>query len=170
MNKPNNKSTEIRSKHLRTGRKNLFIGGVIAPFLFYSYEYFPKTKILETPFFESETSFRDWNAYAWYMTGKLIPFYLLLLWFASCRHWWYWIILVPIAMYAFQIWGLIVESNEIDENEIFYVLPIMMVIVPLVYLIRAKIFNKIRGDDLKSFEEELMVKKSSWQQLKDLFR
>ena len=46
----------------------------------------------------------------------------------------------------------------------------MMVLVPAVYLIRAKLFNKVRGDDLKTFEEDLLTKKSIWQQVKDLFR
>ncbi len=45
-----------------------------------------------------------------------------------------------------------------------------MVLVPFVYLIRAKLFAKVREDDLKSFEEELMTEKTLWQQVKDLFR
>ena len=45
-----------------------------------------------------------------------------------------------------------------------------MVLVPAVYLIRAKLFNKVRGDDLKEFEEDLMTEKTMWQQVKDLFR
>ena len=73
-------------------------------------------------------------------------------------------------MYAFQLWGIINENQNLDELELFYILPLMMVLVPLVYLIRAKLFNKLREDDLQSFEEELMVKKTPWQQIKDLFR
>ena len=46
----------------------------------------------------------------------------------------------------------------------------MLVVIPAVYLIRAKLFNKVRGQDLKSFEAELMKKKSTWDQIKDLFR
>ncbi len=45
-----------------------------------------------------------------------------------------------------------------------------MVLVPAVYLIRAKLFSKIRDKDLESFEAELMEKKSTWGQIKDLFR
>jgi len=73
-------------------------------------------------------------------------------------------------MYIFQIWNVINESNQVDEFEIYYLLPLMMVLIPIVYLIRAKLFNKISGTDLKSFEEELGQKKSTWTQLKDLFR
>ena len=45
-----------------------------------------------------------------------------------------------------------------------------MVLVPAVYLVRAKLFSQVRGDDLSSFEEELGAKRSTWQQLKELFR
>jgi len=73
-------------------------------------------------------------------------------------------------MYAFQLWGIVNESQGLDELEIYYILPLMMILVPAVYLIRAKLFNKVRGDDLKTFEEDLLTKKSIWQQVKDLFR
>ena len=46
----------------------------------------------------------------------------------------------------------------------------MMVVVPLIYLIRAKLFNQITGNDLVAFEEELSTNKTLIQQLKDLFR
>ena len=74
-------------------------------------------------------------------------------------------------MYSFQIWGLIRQSNgRYDELEIYYVIPLLLIIVPFVYLTRAKLFSKVRGDDLKSFEEELGTQKSVWGQIKDLFR
>ena len=73
-------------------------------------------------------------------------------------------------MYAFQLWGIINQSKNLDELEIYYILPLMMVLVPFVYLIRAKLFAKVRGNDLKSFEEELGQNRSVWQQIKDLFQ
>lgn len=176
MDKTNNKSTEIKIVQHRTDRKALFIGGIvvlliaISPFIFYSYKSFPEVKIWETSFFKSETAFYSWFDYAWYFVSKFVPLYLLLLWFFTCKHWWHWIILIPITMYAFQLWGIINENQNLDELEIYYILPLMMVLVPIVYLIRAKLFSKIRGTDLKSFEAELMEKKSTWQQIKDLFR
>ncbi|WP_147437242.1 hypothetical protein [Ulvibacter antarcticus] len=124
---------------------------------------------METSFFTLKTSFPNFYSFAWYFTGKFIPLYLLLLWFFTCKHWWHWIILVPIAMYAFQIWGVLNESNNLDELELVYLFPLMMVLIPLVYLIRAKLFNEVRGNDLKSFEEDLLTKKSFWQQFRDLF-
>ena len=73
-------------------------------------------------------------------------------------------------MYSFQLWGIINENRGLDELELYLLFPLMMVIVPLIYLIRAKLFNEITGNDLTAFEEELSANKSLVQQLKDLFR
>jgi hypothetical protein len=73
-------------------------------------------------------------------------------------------------MYVFQLFNILKQNLNADEVEIIYVIPIMMILVPFVYLIRAKIFSQMRQNDLKSFEEELLQKRSFWQQLKDLFR
>jgi hypothetical protein len=175
--KTHHKQSITHLDHRPTAKRSLFIGGVVvlliavAPFIFYSYKSFPKSQVWETFLFNISTDFPDWFSYAWYLVGKIVPLYLLLLWFFTCRHWWHWIILVPIAMYSFQLWGLIRESdNQYDVLEIYYIIPLMMVLVPAVYLVRAKLFAKVRGDDLSSFEEELGAKRSTWQQLKDLFR
>ena len=156
--------------------KNLFAGSLvviiiaITPLLFYSYKSFPDVKIWETSFFTLETAFFSWFDYTWYLANKIIPLLLLFIWFFTCKHWWHWILLIPIGMYSFQIWGLIQENEGVDEIELYYVFPIMMIVVPSVYLIRAKLFNTLRGTDLKAFEEELGANKTLLQQLKDLFR
>ena len=177
MDKQINKLIEAESEFHKTDKKPKIFGGIIVfliaitPFLFYSYKSFSdNTQVWGTSFFSIETSFYSIYTYIWYFMGKFIPLYLLLLWFFTCKHWWHWILLIPIAMYAFQLWGVINESNKMDEIEIYYIIPLMMVLVPAVYLIRAKLFNKVRGDDLKKFEEDLMAKKSLWRQFKDLFR
>ncbi|MGJ8666115.1 MAG: hypothetical protein ACSHW7_07105 [Patiriisocius sp.] len=175
MTTQNNKSI-TNSDQRKTGKKSLFVGGIVvllialSPVLFYSYKSFPDKQIWETSYFLWKTEFPDWISYAWYLANKIIPFYLLLLWFFTCKHWWHWILLVPIAMYAFQIWGLVNENGGYDELELIYIFPLMMVLVPFVYLIRAKLFSKIRGNDLEAFEEELLRKRTIWQQIKDLFR
>ena len=176
MDKLHNKLTKP-SNHYKTDSKSLVVGGIvvlliaISPILFYSYESFPTdSKVWETFFFKITTSFPNFNHLAWYFIGKFIPWYLLLLWFFTCKHWWHWIILVPIAMYSFQLWGVINESNGIDELDLIYIFPLMMVLIPAVYLIRAKLFNSLKGNDLESFEKDLLVKKSLWGQIKDLFQ
>lgn len=177
MNKHPNKSTRGPSHHHAKDKKNLFYGGIIVlilaitPFIYYSYESFPlDSQVWETPFFTLTTKYPSFYNYAWFLTGKIIPIIILLIWFFTCKHWWHWIILVPLAMYIFQLWGVINQSRSVDEVEIIYLIPLMMILIPFVYLIRAKLFNKMRGDDLKSFEEELLQKRTLWQQIKDLFR
>ena len=177
MDKSTNKSTTPETDHQRTDKKSLFVGGliviliVISPLIFYSYKGFPdNSQSWETFLFKIDTSFYSMYDYAWYFVGKLVPLYLLLLWFFTCKHWWYWILLVPIAMYAFQLWGIINDSSRnIDELELYFLLPLMAVLTPAVYLIRAKLFQSLTNNDLASFEKELQLEKSTWQQIKDLF-
>lgn len=176
MNKPPNKLTSEQSKFRQTDKKSLIRGGVIVfiiactPFLYYAYESFPSdSQVWETSFFSLTTTYPSYYQYAWFVSGKLIPLIILLLWFFTCKHWWHWIILVPMAMYIFQLFSIIKQNYFVDELEIVYVIPIMLVIIPFVYLIRAKLFSRMRHDDLKSFEEDLLHKKSMWQQFKELF-
>ncbi|MEZ7917173.1 MAG: hypothetical protein QMB57_00750 [Patiriisocius sp.] len=176
MIKQNNKLNTNTIDQQQTVSKSIFVGSVVAffialtPILFYSYKSFPEIAVWETSFFTLETVFRSWFDYAWYLANKIIPLYLLFIWFFTCKHWWHWILLVPIGMYSFQTWGLIQEYDGVDELELYLVFPIMMVVVPLIYLIRAKLFNQITGNDLVAFEEELSTNKTLIQQLKDLFR
>jgi len=160
------------------GKKNLIQGGIvvliiaITPFLFYLYKEFPSdSKIWELSFLSIKTDYY-FSVYdlVWYVTNKSVPILLLSIWFFTCKHWWHWIILVPLSMYIFQLWGIINESRGMDEVELIYILPLMMILIPSVYVIRAKLFAKIRDNDLTTFEEELSQKRSTWQQIKDLFR
>jgi hypothetical protein len=95
--------------------------------------------------------------YGWILTGKVIPFLLLILWFFTCSKWWYHIILIPTIMYAFQIFNTVSsEVGYIDEVEIIWLIPIMMIIIPFVYLIRIKLIDKyVHGIDLKKIDAEL---------------
>jgi hypothetical protein len=177
MDKTNNKLTPKECKPQDKGKGALVIGGIIvfliavSPFIFYSYKNFSNdSKVFESTFLSFETSYYSINAFAWFLIGKVLPIYLLLLWFFTCKHWWHWIILVPITMYIFQLWGIINQSRNLDVVELYYLLPLMMIIIPAVYVIRAKIFAKIHDDDLQRFEEELSQNRSAWQQIKDLFR
>ncbi len=177
MNKHPNKSTLGRLHHQDKDKKSLIQGGIIVliiavtPFIYYSYESFPiDSQIWETPFFTLTTKYPSLYNYAWFLTGKLMPVTLLLIWFFTCKHWWHWIILVPLAMYMFQLWGVINQSRSLDEVELVYLIPLMMIIIPAIYLIRAKLFHNMRETNLHDFEEELMQERSIWQQFRDLFR
>lgn len=73
-------------------------------------------------------------------------------------------------MFAFQLFSVINDDVMItDEVEIWWLFPIMLVIIPLIYLIRAKLSFQLEGKDLERFEQEFSTKKTIWQQIKDLF-
>lgn len=157
-NKP--KKTDSSKKKSRS----ILIGSIVSvligitPYLFYIYDYFPDQPIFETWLFTYESKF-NLSIYVtvWLLMGKLIPLMLLVLWFFTCKHWWYHIILIPIAMYSFQVFGAIAQdSNIMDEIEIFWLLPIMLVVTPFVYFIRVKLFDKhVLGIDLEAMDAEL---------------
>ncbi|SFW20492.1 hypothetical protein SAMN02927921_00542 [Sinomicrobium oceani] len=130
----------------------------ISPYIFYFYENFPQQETWDTWLYKfNSPNYGSVYTAAWLFIGKFVPLYLLLLWFLTCRHWWYHIILIPIAMYAFQLFGTInVDVQYVDEVEIYYIIPIMLIIIPIVYLIRLKLFDKIvHGIDMKKLDEEL---------------
>lgn len=96
---------------------------------------------------------------------------LLTIWFLTCRHWWYHVLLIPIGMYAFQAISTVnADLRYLDVLEIWYIIPIMAVIIPFVYLIRAKILDKMkRSENLEKYERELFEEKNVFQQIRDLF-
>ncbi|WP_255505871.1 hypothetical protein [Mesonia sp. K4-1] len=102
--------------------------------------------------------------------GKFVPILLLTIWFTTCKHWWYHVILIPIGMYLFQLVSVINDDiTYFDVVEIWFLIPIMAVIVPVVYLIRAKLFASIHRNDLDDIEEDLLKQKGFFGQIKDLF-
>ncbi len=171
MTKLHNKSRNQTSKSLLTG-SILALLIAAAPYIFYSYDSFPQVRVWETFLFTYEANWYDKvSVSVWTMLGKFVPLYLLIIWFLTCKHWWFHVILIPIGMFAFQLFSVINDDASFtDVVEIWWLFPIMVFIVPLVYLTRAKLFNKILGDDLEEFEKDLLKEKSVWQQIRDLFR
>lgn len=127
--------------------RSIIVGSIVAfiiaitPYLFYMYESFPDTQKFETIFGTFQTNaIPTVRTYMWLILSKFVPLLLLILWFLTCKHWWYHAILIPAAMYLFQ---LITAMNQdalfADESEIYWIIPIMAIIIPIVYLIRVKL-------------------------------
>lgn len=148
-------------------RKKLIVEGIIGLFIslsalfFYIYKFIPPSESMEEWNFFGLTFgkngyFSIQTAFYYYFT-KIVPLYLFIIWFITCKHWWYHIILIPIAMYAFQLYAIFNEGSlKIDENELFYLLLVCMVIIPLVYFVRIKLVDKyVHGIDLEAMEAEL---------------
>ena len=167
-----------------SGDKNtsggLMLGSIIAtlvaitPYLYSLHESVPVTKTWDTFLFTYESIFwHDVNYAMWVFTGKLIPLYLLLLWFFTCKHWWYHTLIVPIAMYVFQLTVTInTETKYMDEFQLIYLLPVIAVVIPSIYLIRARIFNKVNNANktLEELEEEFKISpKNFWEKVKAYF-
>ena len=157
------RSSKKKTDSSRKKSKSIFIGSIVAiliaitPYLFYTYRYFPSGKTLDLYFFVYES---NWNenisTTMWFFMVKFIPLLLLILWFFTCKHWWYHVILIPIAMFSFQIVSLINDDKYLDETEIYWLIPIMMLITPFVYFIRVKLFDKhVLGIDLEAMDAEL---------------
>lgn len=162
------KNKKSKSKLSTKGSsESLLLGSIIAvsiafsPYLFYLYEIFPSSPVWETSFFSYESKYyEDVLTAAWTYLGKVTPLFLLLIWFFTCKHWWYHVILVPIIMYMFQIIvtfydDVYLESAFLmDTNGLIYLAPFFIIILSIVYLVRIKIFDRVYGIDLSEIERD----------------
>ena len=175
-----NKSKDLQSKSQQTdsSKKNLIVGSIVAtliaitPYLFYLYESVPDEKIWNTFLFTYNSGYYE-SALAsiWTMMGKIVPLYLLFIWFFTCRHWWYHVLIIPIAMYSYQLFSIINDDIDLmDEYQIMVLIPIMAIVIPSIYLIRAKMFNRIISQSMQDLEDEYRIgPKSVWDKIKDYF-
>jgi len=130
-----------------------------SPYIFYLYEIFPSGPVWENSFFTYESKyFENVMTAAWTYTGKITPLFLLLIWFFTCKHWWYHVILIPIAMYSYQLVVVIYDdvylrTDYMDINQLIYLAPFFIIILSIVYLIRIKIFDRVYGLDLSELDE-----------------
>jgi hypothetical protein len=180
--KPKLKKVKENSFQTRkiTTRKSAIVGTILGtiialtPILFSLHESVPDERLWNTFLFTYDSSLWESAQYAmWVITGKFIPLLLLLIWFFTNRNWWYHALLVPIVMYLFQIIATFsADSQYYDEFQFVYMLPIMAIVIPSIYLIRAKMFNKINdaGKTMQELEEEFMIKpKGVWGTIKQYF-
>ena len=161
----------LKRKSNKLARKRIIIETLVAflillsPFIFKSHEYLPADESIESVqilWFEfGKSEFTSIEIHGWFLVGKLVPLYLLLIWFLTCRHWWYHIILIPLIMYAFQIFELYTsENNVLDSKNVLWLLPVCIIIIPFVYFIRLKLYDKhVHGIDLEAMDEELRILK-----------
>ncbi len=159
--------TKSKNKPLIEGSSRfLLLGSVIAffiaisPYIFYLYEIFPDGPVWENSFFTYESKYyQSVLTAAWTYLGKITPLFLLLMWFFTCKHWWYHSILIPIAMYLYQIIVAFYEDvyldSEIfmDTNGLIYLAPFFLLILIVLYLVRIQIFDRIYGIDLSELNE-----------------
>jgi len=178
----NNKqqSRKSHSKFQTADKKGLVIGSIIAimiaitPYFFTLYESVPATTVWNTFLFTYDSKvWEDANLVMWIFSNKAIPLFLLLIWFFTNKHWWFHALIVPIIMYIYQIFDLFNEDQKVvDELQLIYMLPVMAIIIPSIYLIRARIFNRINeaNKTLEELEDELkLTPKNFWAKVKAYF-
>lgn len=180
MTKIKQKSKDLKSWFRLTDNTSVVVGTLIGtfiattPYLFYLYESVPDQKVWDTLLFTYDSNYYGSAlTVAWTLTGKIVPLLLILIWFFTCRHWWYHVLIVPIAMYSFQVFTILNDDlNYVDSNQILYLIPIMAVIVPSIYLVRAKMFNKLNtaNKSFQELEDEFMFKPTTiWGKIKQYF-
>ena len=133
---------------------------LITPFLFKIHEYIPENpedKVTILGLELNNNGFQNVSIYVWFLLGKFIPLYLLTIWFLTCKHWWYHILLIPLCMYAFQIFEVLYSNdNYIDVENVLWILPVCMILIPFVYFLRLKLFDKyVHGIDMEAMAAEL---------------
>lgn len=178
LTKPKSKSLDKAPKRAEF-KRDLILGSFIAtllaitPFLFNLYESVPNILVWDTFLFSYESVYYESvQVLAWTLMNKIIPIFLLFIWFFTCRHWWFHALLVPIALYCYQI--LIIFNDDLkfmDTNQILYLLPVMAMVIPSIYLIRAKMFNKLnQNKSLQELEDEFSMRpKGLFGKFKDYF-
>ncbi|TYB76744.1 hypothetical protein ES676_05215 [Bizionia saleffrena] len=180
MIKNRHKLTKKTSKFQHTDRKNLIMGSLVAiaisisPYFFYLYESVPNQPIWDTFLFTYKSEFyNSANVAFWTITGKSIPLYFLTIWFFTCRHWWYHALLIPMTMYIYQLTNVLNDDlHYIDSFELKYFIPLMALIIPSIYLIRAKIFNRINSvnKSTQELEDEMRIRPLTFiQKIKQYF-
>ncbi|MDT0554335.1 hypothetical protein [Urechidicola vernalis] len=147
------------SSHLLTG--SLIIAFMLfIPYAFYLYKNFPDEKTYE--FFNltfTSNYFESVRYFMYNIFSKLIPLSLLLIWFTTCKHWWFHAIAIPISVYIFQFISVINDDTKYyDEYEFVYSLPITIIILAILYFIRSKIGIYIKAKDIKKEMDEQMNK------------
>ncbi|MGM1054289.1 MAG: hypothetical protein ACQEWG_00225 [Bacteroidota bacterium] len=158
--------TKLKSKQLIKGQsKFLLTGSIIAfliafsPYIFYLYEIFPDGPVWENYFFTYESKYYENVTTAmWTYLGKFTPLFLLLIWFLTCKHWWYHAILIPTIMYGFQLFSAFYQDVylnviAIDTDGLLYLAPFFILILFVIYFVRIKIFDRVYGIDLSELNE-----------------
>ena len=152
-------STKGSSKYLLTGSIIAF-AIAFSPYIFYLYEIFPDGRVWENSFFTYESKYYESvNVAMWTYLGKFTPFFLLLIWFFTCKHWWYHAILIPISMYAFQLVSTFYDDVYLesvylmDKDGLVYLAPFFLIILVILYTVRTQIFDRIYGIDLSELHE-----------------
>ncbi len=155
----NNQSKKSISGYLLTD--SLIIAFMLCvPYAFYLYNYFPDKEIFQTSFYTFESyEYVSVRAFFWVISSKILPLLLLIIWFTTCKHWWYYSIAIPIGVYIFQLIGALNDGMKfMDEFEFVYSIPITALILMVLLMIRSKIKVYLKAVNLHKEVDDVINK------------
>ncbi|WP_055444753.1 hypothetical protein [Lacinutrix himadriensis] len=141
---------------------------LVLPFLFYLYKLAPDTTVWEIGWFVIDSGdLESTKFYLWLICTKLLLVFSLTIWFVTCKHWWRYVILVPLIIELFKFSSIYINTGlVIDEIEYLDSLPFTIPIVILIIFISRKInyyskyldLNNEMNAEIESLLTELEVK------------
>lgn len=128
-------------KELKTKDVIIALLILVLPFLFYLYRLAPDTPVWETSWFTLNSGV--WESayfYLWLILTKLLLIFSLSIWFITCKHWWRYVILVPLIIELFKFSSVYSNTGLVmDEIEYLHSLPFTIPVVILIIFISRKI-------------------------------
>ncbi|WP_452226931.1 hypothetical protein [Lacinutrix cladophorae] len=113
---------------------------LVLPFLFYLYKLAPDTPIWDTGWLLIDSGiWESANLYLWLFCTKLLIIISLSIWFVTCKHWWRYVILVPLIIELFKFSSFYKKSEVIDEIEYLQGLPFIIPVILFILFISKKI-------------------------------
>lgn len=128
------------------------------PYAFYLYDYFPNTSSFESSLLSFESGkYESVKTLVWVFFSKLVPLLLLILWFVTCKYWWFYSLGIPIAVYVFQLASVLNDgAGFVDKYEFVYSLPFTIIILGILLLIRNKISIYLKAVDLNKQADDVI--------------
>jgi len=146
-------------------RTSLIVSSIViiliatSPYLLYIYKSFPSdSKHYQTIFgIINSGYYANVLTFMYTLLSKFVPFLLLLIWFATNKHWWVHVLIIPISVYLFQIISVLNDAAaNVDEVEFIYTLPFLLVVMLILYGIRYKLSIYVKAVDLKKEMDKKM--------------
>jgi magnesium-transporting ATPase (P-type) len=146
-------------------RTSLIVSSIViiliafTPYLLYVYKSFPSDKKVYETFFGVINSgyFNSVQLYMYSLVIKFVPLLLLLIWFATNKHWWVHVLVIPISVYLFQLISVLNDgAGNIDQFEFIYTIPFLIVVMFILYAIRYKLSIYVKAVDLKKEMDKKM--------------
>lgn len=131
----------------------------LTPYLLYIYGNFPSDQKTYKTIFGTINSgyYNSVSGFIYTLVNKFVPLLLLLIWFATNKHWWVHALIIPITVYLFQFISVINDSaTYIDQFEFIYTIPFLIVVMAILYTIRYKLSIYVKAVDLKKEMDKKM--------------